>query len=479
MNLRRLATSVLLIALGLASGQSQILSLQGFVFDSHHRPLEGAAVSAGASGKAPALTDGNGHFYVEILPDAKAPITLRVQKDGFTPWSQHLGLSGVAVVVTLTPSNPKPGPSSSTIGTPSGNAAQRSGPPLWASSEDATIDSVQVRLNALGRDATDAQITGVLRGLFDAPVFSYLGEELPEDALYRFCRTAMILMYYGPGFDAPTERAVASKAAQNLIYLQDIFGDLYGPAFSAKEHCDRFGGQTRKEFKAHLGPRLKERSSLDGQQAERVMNSMLTSLAAVGLASRSNPMPQTEPVSDPSATDGSKPVEPGTSRQSLSDLYPHPAPIKPKAIPPDRLLAAAPFRTRLDDCVQSTCDVTLVLRGYDSHRRLRYEARETSTGWRIGEFHTTKFNTFDTLYFYANESVHFQLYCKAGNGMILAGEEEDLKWNEYHEGNEFKNYAAWLSCGNDAFKASVGIGVDVASDRVNEPPVRTDAGPPQ
>ena len=152
--------------------------------------------------------------------------------------------------------------------------------------------------NSLPSNATDAQTTSILRGLFDAPIFSSIGEELPEDASYRFCRTGKILTYYQLGFRAPELREAVSTASKNLIYLQDIFGELYGPAFSAQEQCNRYGTKARSEYESNLGQRLKARYLLDGVRAQRIIDAMLRTLAAVGLSSHAPPAP---PPSDSGA----------------------------------------------------------------------------------------------------------------------------------------------------------------------------------
>jgi hypothetical protein len=171
-----------------------------------------------------------------------------------------------------------------------------------------------------------------------------------------------------------------------------------------------------------------------------------------------------------------------TTTASVKSWYPHPLPIVPKAIPPGRLLSVSPFRVKLDDCALAKCDVTLVLRRYDPHGRLRYEARERFANWGTGEFRTTHFDSTDKLYFQANETVTFKLYCKLGNGSMLVGDLDPdinvMNWTEYFEGGVGRGYAKWIFCGDDQFKASVGIGVSVAMERVNESAVKVDSGPP-
>lgn len=146
-------------------------------------------------------------------------------------------------------------------------------------------------------------------------------------------------------------------------------------------------------------------------------------------------------------------------------------------VPPGRLLVASPFRVRLDDCTSRSCDVELFLRGYDPKGRLRYDARGRFDNWITGQYRDTVFNTTDKIYFEANERVSFQLYCRFGQGPMLVGEGEELDWKAWNEGGT-PGYASWLSCGNNDFKSSVGIGVGIATVRVNEPAVKKDTGPP-
>jgi hypothetical protein len=282
----------LLLAINLSFAQTPAPNLQGFVYDSQHNPVEGATVSAGASARASKLTDLNGHFSLEMAPTVRRgdSVRLHVEKSGFRPSILDVGLSDLTVAVYLVSSKAPLPPKPSSYRQPSAL-------PLWKTSDDAVIDSVQTMLNAFRtQDVTNAQIVGALRGLFDAPVFSYLGEELPEDALYRFCRNERILLYYMPNLDEPSVRAAISTASQNLIYLQDIFGALYGPAFSAKEQCDKYGDRSRGEYKSHLGPRIIDRNSLDAPRAEEVMTKMLTTLASIGMASPPKVAPSVSPV---------------------------------------------------------------------------------------------------------------------------------------------------------------------------------------
>lgn len=146
-------------------------------------------------------------------------------------------------------------------------------------------------------------------------------------------------------------------------------------------------------------------------------------------------------------------------------------------VPPDRLLAASPFRVRLDDCTGRSCDVKLYVRGYDPKGRLRYDASERFNNWITGQFRDTFFNTPDKIYFEAKEKVSFQSYCRLGNGPLLVGESTELDWKAWNESGT-PGYSSWLSCGNNDFKASIGIGVSIATFRVNEPAVKNEINPP-
>jgi hypothetical protein len=304
MNLARLLCAASIFACSFGSAQAQLPDLQGKVYDSHHKAIVGATASIGDDGKAPALTDSEGHFSIEAAPSLKpgSKVTLRIQKNGFQPWWKQFTYTDISQDITLTANSPAavqhPGGPAVKAGVPAqpSPVVPANGPvppvgPLWPLAGDAYIDSVQERLNSLPLDATDAQTTSALRGLFDAPIFGSVGEELPEDALYRFCRTEKILTYYQLRFGTPEVSNAAATATQNLIYLQDIFADLYGPTFSAKEQCNKYGGRPRSEYQSNLGRRLKERNLLDGVKAQQVINKMLNTLYSVGLASHAPPPP--------------------------------------------------------------------------------------------------------------------------------------------------------------------------------------------
>jgi hypothetical protein len=175
----------------------------------------GAPASIGAGGRSSKPTDSDGFFSIEPAPSVTigTPITVQIQKDGFQTFTRQIDYTGVSQVITLEDDNPtvKPGtvkPTNKPRVQTQPPVAGATGPaqppaPLRSPTGDVIIDSVQERLNSLRSDATDAQTTSILRGLFEAPIFGSIGEELSEDALYRFCRTKRILMHYQLRFGAP------------------------------------------------------------------------------------------------------------------------------------------------------------------------------------------------------------------------------------------------------------------------------------
>lgn len=160
------------------------------------------------------------------------------------------------------------------------------------------------------------------------------------------------------------------------------------------------------------------------------------------------------------------PAPPKNAEVVISPTRPSPE------IPPDRLLSAAPFRVTLNDCTGRTCDVELYLRGYDSRGRLRYDAKQRFQEWIINQFRDTSFNTIDRMYFAAKETIKFQSYCRLGQGSLIRGETRILDWQAWNEEGT-QAYSVWLNCGDSTFNAGIGIGVNTATERVNEPAVKT------
>lgn len=151
----------------------------------------------------------------------------------------------------------------------------------WYPTGDFTIDSVQQNLNTLGPKPSDAQLVSVLRPLFTQPVFMYIGEELPEGALYRFCRSGRILSFYSNIFSNPEICQAALLGTQNLIYLQDIVGSIYGPAFLAQQQCDDYN-ESKASFIKALPSRLMDRSTMEPRASE-VLRKLRNTLRSVGL----------------------------------------------------------------------------------------------------------------------------------------------------------------------------------------------------
>lgn len=170
------------------------------------------------------------------------------------------------------------------------------------------------------------------------------------------------------------------------------------------------------------------------------------------------------------------PGEPSGSKAATDRGTQGPSPFSTATIPPGRLLRARPFHVRLDDCSLASCNVEFVLRGYDPKGRLRYDASQRFDKWTTGQVKDTDFNTADQVYFEASEEIVFQVFCRLGTGPRVVGDEGSLHWQASYEATE--GYGVWLSCGGNDFKASVDIGVNLASKRLSEPPAKDDPGPP-
>ena len=144
-------------------------------------------------------------------------------------------------------------------------------------------------------------------------------------------------------------------------------------------------------------------------------------------------------------------------------------------IPPGRLLKAYPFRAQLEDCALGNCEIELRLKGFDSKGRLRYDHSTRFTKWLTGDFVDTNFGTVEKMYFEADETIRFELYCRMiGQTEWKFGEDRVLDWSPRHEGDETRQtgYAVWLYCGGESYRVGIGIGVGVTTRRTNEPSVK-------
>jgi tetratricopeptide (TPR) repeat protein len=166
----------------------------------------------------------------------------------------------------------------------------------WEPTGDRIIDAVQEHLNRLEfqRSHSDKELAANLRPLFEQPVFMYIGEELPNEALYRFCRNSQILDFYISSFSNPRLRSAALAVTQKLIYLQEVVGGLYGTTFSAQQHCSKYGSH-KKTYLDNLPPQVKDRDSVR-ESASNVLRDLQQPLRTVSLMDDPNP---TERPKDP------------------------------------------------------------------------------------------------------------------------------------------------------------------------------------
>ena len=249
LTIRLLVFLTVICAAGNCVGQQTASRFKGNVVGPDGKPIAHATATAGDKGKAPAQTDDDGFFSLELNPSVKDGdlVWIHIEKPGYGPSDTQLGFSKEAVSrFQLQLSTNIKGDASHKSTAPTRQNSQsilksadnKSAPTpsvIWQPTGDYLIDDAQSRLNELAatKPYTDTKLVDALRQLFDSPVFVYIGEELPETALYRFCRTGYILTYYVGIFSDPKIRAASLQSAQSLIYLQDIMANIYGPAFSA------------------------------------------------------------------------------------------------------------------------------------------------------------------------------------------------------------------------------------------------------
>jgi hypothetical protein len=103
---------------------------------------------------------------------------------------------------------------------------------------DPIINDIDSQLNQLSTNASEGAIAEKLTRFFNRPVFHNLHEGDDNiEALYTYCRAQLLLETYVNSFSDPGVRQKLIDATQNLIYLQDQLGKLYGPTFNRAILC--------------------------------------------------------------------------------------------------------------------------------------------------------------------------------------------------------------------------------------------------
>jgi hypothetical protein len=270
------------------------LSLPGVVTDLKTRgPVVGARVSlAGGLAAHDEITDSKGNFVLS-LSSGVIPgqiVRLRVDKDGYEPYDENVPVGGtlprmVSLVLKGAKSPQLPARGSVRSDLASTPRPAIAVPHIWAMTNDYIIDYVERELNALPpSNVADSTLIGVLRPLFNQPVFIDIREELPETGLYRFCRAKQILVFYANRFSDSQVRGEALYSTQKLIYAQDELGKIYGPTFSAQSHCDRYGDD-EQGFVSALPQRVLQRSDVE-QKVSNILRDLRRALISVGLMDR-------------------------------------------------------------------------------------------------------------------------------------------------------------------------------------------------
>jgi hypothetical protein len=219
------------------------LSLPGLVSDSKtHVALVGARVSiVGDLAAHDVFTDSKGSFVLPLSATVRPGqiVRLIVDMNGYDPYTENVTVGGPlpqAIFLVAKSSKSQSLPARVSVKGDSAPAPRPavSGPRLWAMTNDYVIDEVEKTLNALPSKVADSDLVGVLRPLFNQPVFIDIREELPETGLYRFCRSKQILVFYANRFSDPQVRGEALYSAQKLIYVQDELGKSMARRFRRK-----------------------------------------------------------------------------------------------------------------------------------------------------------------------------------------------------------------------------------------------------
>ncbi|TSE14054.1 hypothetical protein C1D09_000770 [Mesorhizobium intechi] len=150
-------------------------------------------------------------------------------------------------------------------------------------------------------------------------------------------------------------------------------------------------------------------------------------------------------------------------------------------VPPGRLVSVAPFRMHMAYCAATKCDIELILRGYDDRGKLRLDLLQKFDAVWTSVFIDTTLNSNYKLYFefgQQSDSVRplsLKLYCRF-HGEIIEGQQVSVSWSAADEVTG--SYSTWVTCKNDSIEASLGLSVAQAMQRLDEPAVLPDPGPP-
>lgn len=221
----------------------------------------------------------------------EAPIPINEDHSSIVKPSGRNHASYIALANAFATSSPIPKPKPE----PTIRIADRQKSGTWKPTGDTIIDSVEKKLNAI-QHYSDADLTDALRPLFEQPVFMDIGEELPESAMYRFCRNGQLLDYYVNVFSKPSSRRASLTVTENLIYLRDIVGSLYGSQFSAQSHCETYG-TSKESFIKRLPPRAGERDSIKKHGSD-VLAILRNNLSEASLIDPTTPRTEAQPLEE-------------------------------------------------------------------------------------------------------------------------------------------------------------------------------------